>query len=486
MLDDLRFALRQLVKNPNVTIVAIFALALGIGANTAIFSVVNAVLLRPLPYPDADKLIVLRERSNAFERGSVGYMNWLDWHAAQKSFTELALVRRESVNFSLGAGVGSPERLRGVRASSGFLTGLGLKPKIGRDLSAADDIAGAPNVALISESLWRHHFAGSPSVLGRRVLIDGLAREIIGVFPAELQFGRNPDVLLPLSEIANVPWMRNRDNHQGFWALGRLKPGVTISQAMTDLNAIAIDLEKKYPQTNTGRRVTMRPLFETTVGDYRASLNLLLAAVLCVLLIACANVANLQLARALARGREIAVRAALGASRWVIARQLLVESTLLAVIGAVVHGCNSRADTVEAAAFSRGKDRFPRARFHHIRGVAGWRARWCLARLANFKQRIDFARAARSRRPQRERRATQPPHALWSRDHAGSARNRSARRCGTDLEKFLACSERAARFRSARGRKFRNFAARREVQNKRAEGRVLDPVVATHPEPSWR
>ena len=334
MLDDLRFALRQLVKNPSVTIVAIFALALGIGANTAIFSVVNAVLLRPLPYPDADKLIVLRERSNAFERGSVGYMNWLDWHAAQKSFTELALVRRESVNFSLGAGVGSPERLRGVRASSGFLTVLGLKPKIGRDLSGADDTAGAPNVALISESLWRHHFAGSPSVLGRRVLIDGLAREIIGVFPAELQFGRNPEVLLPLSEIANEPWMRNRDNHQGFWALGRLKPGVTISQAMTDLNAIAIDLEKKYPQTNTGRRVTMRPLFETTVGDYRASLNLLLAAVLCVLLIACANVANLQLARALARGREIAVRAALGASRWVIARQLLVESTLLAVIGA--------------------------------------------------------------------------------------------------------------------------------------------------------
>lgn len=334
MLDDLRFALRQLVKNPSVTIVAIFALALGIGANTAIFSVVNAVLLRPLPYPAADKLIVLRERSHTFERGAVGYMNWLDWHAAQKSFTELALVRRESVNFSLGAGVGSPERLRGVRVSSGFLSVLGLKPKIGRDLSPADDITGAPNVALISENLWRNRFAGSPSVLGRRALINGLERELVGVFPAELQFGRNPDVLLPLSEIANEPEMRSRDNHQGFSALGRLKPGVTMSQAMSDLNAIAIDLEKKYPQTNTGRRVTMRPLFETTVGDYRASLNLLLAAVLCVLLIACANVANLQLARALARGREIAVRSALGASRWIIARQLLVESTLLAVIGA--------------------------------------------------------------------------------------------------------------------------------------------------------
>jgi putative ABC transport system permease protein len=335
MLDDLRYAVRQLVKNPSFTVIAVFALALGIGANTAIFSVVNAVLLRPLPYPNADKLIVLRERSHTFERGAVGYMNWLDWQAGQRSFTDIALVRREDVNFSLGSRAGSPERLRGGRVSSGFLSVLGLKPKIGRDLSAADDRTGAPNVTLISENLWRNRFAGSPSVLGRRALIDGLEREIIGVFPAELQHARNPDVLLPLSEIANEPEMQSRDNHQAFSALGRLKPDVTMSQAMSDLDAIAIDLEKKYPQTNTGRRVTMRPLFETTVGDYRASLNLLLAAVVCVLLIACANVANLQFARALARSRELAMRAALGASRWAIARQLLVESTLLAVIGAV-------------------------------------------------------------------------------------------------------------------------------------------------------
>src|SRR6516162_11698842 len=170
MLDDVRYAFRLLLKNPSVTIVAIFALALGIGANTAIFSVINAVLLRPLPYPDADKLIVLRERSHTFERGAVGYMNWLDWHAAQKSFTDIALVRREAVNFSLGSGIGSPERLRGVRVSSGFLSVLGLKPKIGRDLTLAEDVNGAPNVALISESLWRKHFAGAPDVLGRRVL----------------------------------------------------------------------------------------------------------------------------------------------------------------------------------------------------------------------------------------------------------------------------------------------------------------------------
>src|SRR5215475_14502430 len=166
MLDDFRYAVRQLVKNPSFTVIAVFALALGIGANTAIFSVVNAVLLRPLPYHDADKLIVLRERSHIFDNGAVGYMNWLDWHAGQQSFTDIALVRRESFNFSVGAGLGTPERFRGVRASSGFLSVLGLKPKIGRDLSAVDDTAGAANVALVSENLWRQHFGGSPSVLG--------------------------------------------------------------------------------------------------------------------------------------------------------------------------------------------------------------------------------------------------------------------------------------------------------------------------------
>lgn len=335
MLDDLRFASRQLVKNPGFSLIAIFALALGIGANTAIFSVVNAVLLRPLPYPDPDKLVLLRESSNAFTHGSVGYMNWLDWHAGQRSFTELALARRDSFNLSPGAGVGVPQRVKGLRASAGLLPVLGLKPVIGRDLTPAEDLPGASMVALISENLWHKDFGGSPSILGKTALIDGLEREIVGVFPSQLQFGRNPDVILPLGELVSSEGMQSRDNHQGFSAVGRLKPGVTLDQAKSDLNAIAIELEKKYPKTNTGRRVTMSSLFEMTVRDYRGSLNLLLAAVGCVLLIACANVANLQLARALARSKEMAVRAALGASRWVIARQLLIESSLIAVIGAI-------------------------------------------------------------------------------------------------------------------------------------------------------
>src|SRR4029077_4555510 len=275
MLEDVRFAFRQLVKYPGFTLIAIFALALGIGANTAIFSVVNAVLLRPLPYPDSDKLIVLRERSHNFDRGSVGYMNWLDWHAGQRHLTQLAVARRENFNFSMRAGVGAPERVRGLRASSELLAVLGLKPKVGRDLTPAEDVDGVPNVVLISDSLWHKHFAGSSSALGQRVLVDGIEREIVGVFSRELQFGRNPDVLVPLGEIVKDPNMQSRDSHQGFWSLGRLKHGVTISQALSDLNAIAIDLEKEYPKTNTERRVVMRPLFETTVGDYRASLNLL-------------------------------------------------------------------------------------------------------------------------------------------------------------------------------------------------------------------
>jgi putative ABC transport system permease protein len=333
-MNDIRYAIRQLLKSPGFTLIAIFALALGIGANTAIFSVVNAVLLRPLPYPEPDKLILLRERSNNFESGSVAYLNWMDWRAGNRSFTDIALFRREGFNFATTAGTTAPERLQGFRASANYLSVLGLKPRLGRNFTEEEDLVDGPRAVMISERLWRERFAGSTSVLGQRVVVDSVPREIVGVLPSDLRFPRTTDLFAPIGELKKDPNIIDRQNHPGFSVLGRLKEGVTLAQATSDLNSIAVSLEQKYPDSNLGRRLNTRVLFEATVGDYRQSLNLLLAAVGCVLLIACANVANLQLARALSRGKEMAVRAALGASRWQLARQLLTESTLLAIVGA--------------------------------------------------------------------------------------------------------------------------------------------------------
>jgi putative ABC transport system permease protein len=334
MLHEIRYAIRTLIKSPGFAAIAILALALGIGANTAIFSVVNAVLLRPLPYPEPDRLVMLREKTSTFPNGSVSYPNFLDWRAGQRSFTDLTLNRRETYNFSPMGG-GAPERVGGGRVTFNFLAVMGLKPLMGRDFTEKDDVPGAAPVALISERLWKSKFGSSPNVLGKQVMVDGIAREIIGVLPDDLRFPRLAEMWVPLAELRKEEGVLRRGNHPGFSVLGRLKPGVTVKQANADLDTIAVELERQYPDTNATRRVRMDLLLDSAVSEYRASLRLLLGAVACVLLIACANVANLQLARALSRGKELAVRAALGASRWQLMRQMLIESILLGIFGAL-------------------------------------------------------------------------------------------------------------------------------------------------------
>ena len=336
MLTDLRYALRMLLKAPAFTVIAIAALGLGIGANTAIFSVVDAVLLRPLPYPHPEQLILLREKVLAlFDTGSVSFPNYLDWRASQRSMTDLALVRQESLNLSSASQETPPERVSGGSITANLLTVMQTPPILGRDFLPAEDVPHGPRVALISEGLWKRRFGGAKNVIGKKLIVDTVPREIVGVVPDNMRVIRKAQVFVPFSDLRADKGVLERGNHPGFTAIGRLKPGVTLERARADLDNIARNLEKRYPDSNSGRRINARTMLEALVGDYRASLNLLLVAVVCVLLIACANVANLQLARALSRSKELAVRAAMGASRWRLVRLLLIESTVLAVAGAI-------------------------------------------------------------------------------------------------------------------------------------------------------
>jgi putative ABC transport system permease protein len=322
----------MLLKQPGFTLIAIFTLALGIGGNTAIFSIVNAVLLRPLPYEDPDRLVVLQEtKLPQFPSFSIAPGNFLDWQSQQTTFTQMEAYTGSGFNLT---GLGEPERLRGARVTSGLFKMLGIKPAQGRDFLTEEDQPGRNNVVILSHDLWQRRFGGDSNVIGQTLTLNGQSLTVIGITPPSAKF---PD---PTTDLWTTMAFseRDRQNHGGHYisALGRLKPGVGIEQALAELKTIAARLEQQYPGSNAGWSVKLTPLFEYNVGDSRPALLILLGAVTFVLLIACADVANLLLARAASRQKEVAVRTALGARRLRIVRQLLTESLLLSFIGGVV------------------------------------------------------------------------------------------------------------------------------------------------------
>src|SRR5438874_212467 len=344
MLNDIRYGLRQLIKHPAFTIIAIVTLALGIGANTAIFSVVNAVLLKPLPFPEADQLIAvgmtdIRQKGQT-ELNSLSYPDFFDFRDQNRTLASSALYRDRTFALSSEEGATS---LHGVKVSAEFFDVLGIKPKIGRAFVRDDERGGGGTggfKVIISDDFWKKHFGADPNVIGRTVTLDRRPHTVIGVMPAGFQFPIQNDPLdfyVTIAEDAanpdgSKPQTENRGSHS-LQAVARLKPGITVAQANSDLSTIAESLAKKYPESNTHFGVLAKPLREDMIGDVRTALYVLFGAVVCVLLIANANVANLLLARASARGKEIALRAAMGASRVRIIRQLLTESVLLAGLG---------------------------------------------------------------------------------------------------------------------------------------------------------
>jgi putative ABC transport system permease protein len=331
-MNDLRYALRQLRKSPGFTLIAVLTLALGIGANTAIFSVIYAVLLQPLPYPEADRITILTETDSNQPQISVAYPNYVDYKRDSTSFEHLAVSRRESFNLS-GLEGRPPEQISGGIVTANFFKVIGLNPQLGRVFTDEEDRVGGPMVAVISDRLWTRLFARDPKVLGRAVNFGNEPYTIIGVMPPQMFSPRTVDVWFPLTRRTDNHAWQTRDNHPGLFGWGRLKAGVSIEKALAEMKEIAARLSKQYPESNAAVSVTVTPLLENQVGEYRTSLGLLLGAVGLVLLIACANLANLLAARGAARAQEFAVRAAVGASRWHIIRQLLIESLVLALAG---------------------------------------------------------------------------------------------------------------------------------------------------------
>ncbi|HJW98914.1 MAG TPA: ABC transporter permease, partial [Terriglobales bacterium] len=335
LLQDVRFGLRQLLKSPGFAAIAIVTLALGIGANSAIFSVVNGVLLRPLPFNDASRVVRVwhtpPEKSfPGISRFSVSAANYVDWERENHVFERMAIYSHHGLTLT---GVAQPQQVDASRVSSGFLETLGVRPMLGRVFAPEEDQPGHNNVVMLSYRFWQQHFGTNRDIVGQDITLDGQNFLVAGVMPETFRFPDYAEMWTPMGWTDTERAVRG-EHHSV--VIARLKPGVDIKQAQAEMNTISSRLEQLYPVDNKGWGAVVVPLHDDMVSDVRPALLILLGAVAFVLLIACANVANLALARTFGRQKEIAIRAALGASARRVLRQVLTESVVLAVIGGVL------------------------------------------------------------------------------------------------------------------------------------------------------